>query len=89
MFALNRIDDQVLTREVVVGALRRVQGAFKSLPQHGRLSIRRADRASTYRARSIIPSFSPTIQHGRGQSLERLVARRGKPFCAQLAALMN
>ena len=55
MFALNRIDDQVLTREVVVGALRRVQGAFKSLPQHGRLSIRRADRASITARGALFP----------------------------------
>ena len=37
MFALNGIDDEGLTDEVVEDAIRRVQGALKSLPEHGRL----------------------------------------------------
>src|SRR3954467_226448 len=37
MFALDGIDDEGLTDEVVADAIRRVQGALKSLPEHGRL----------------------------------------------------
>ncbi len=37
MFALNGIDDEGLTDEVVEDAIRRIQGALKSLPEHGRL----------------------------------------------------
>ena len=37
MFALNGIDDEGLTDEVVEDAMRRIQGALKSLPEHGRL----------------------------------------------------
>ncbi|MFL6446127.1 MAG: VirB4 family type IV secretion system protein [Bryobacteraceae bacterium] len=37
MFALDGIDDEGLTDEIVEDAMRRVQGALKSLPEHGRL----------------------------------------------------
>lgn len=37
MFALDGIDDEGLTDEVVADAIRRVQGALKSVPEHGRL----------------------------------------------------
>jgi type IV secretion system protein VirB4 len=39
IFALNGIDDEGLTDEVVEDAMRRVQGALKSLPEHGRLYV--------------------------------------------------
>ena len=37
MFALNGIDDEGLTDESVAEALRRIEGALKSLPENGRV----------------------------------------------------
>src|SRR3954454_24746390 len=55
IFALNGIDDEGLTDEVVEDAIRRVQGALKSLPEHGRLiNTPGSEGASTYRVRSTI-----------------------------------
>ncbi len=53
MFALNGIDDEGLTDEVVEDAIRRVHGALKACPRMaGCINTCEFEKASTYRARS-------------------------------------